>query len=105
MNLVGNAVRYAPEGSTVRIETGRLGGQAWIVVLDQGDGIAADSRERIFDKFERLGRGDAGGSGLGLYISRRLARAMGGDIHIDDAPDGGARRTEEHTSELPSLMR
>src|SRR3546814_5676532 len=63
MNLVGNAVRYAPEGSTVRIETGRLGGQAWIAVLDQGDGIAADSRERIFDKFERLGRGDAGGRG------------------------------------------
>ncbi|QOT72026.1 HAMP domain-containing histidine kinase [Sphingobium fuliginis] len=93
MNLVGNAVRYAPEGSAVRIETGRSDGEAWIAVLDQGDGIAADSRERIFDKFERLGRSDAGGSGLGLYISRRLACAMGGDIRIDDAPEGGARFT------------
>lgn len=93
MNLVGNAVRYAPEGSTVRIETGRDAEQAWIAVLDQGDGVPADSRERIFDKFERLGRSDAGGSGLGLYISRRLARAMAGDIHIDEAPDGGARFT------------
>ena len=91
MNLVGNAVRYAPEGSTVRIETGRSGGQAWIAVQDQGSGIAVDSRERVFDKFERLGRSDAGGSGLGLYISRRLARVMGGDIRIDDAPEGGAR--------------
>jgi len=60
-------------------------------VQDQGSGIAVDSRERVFDKFERLGRSDAGGSGLGLYISRRLARAMGGDIRIDDAPEGGAR--------------
>ncbi|WP_176590462.1 sensor histidine kinase KdpD [Sphingobium sp. EM0848] len=93
MNLVGNAVRYAPEGSTVRIETGRDGEQAWITVLDQGEGVPADSRERIFDKFERLGRSDAGGSGLGLYISRRLARAMGGDIRVDDAPGGGARFT------------
>lgn len=91
MNLVGNAVRYAPEGSEVRIETGRDGEQAWIAVADQGEGVPVDSRERIFDKFERLGRSDAGGSGLGLYISQRLARAMGGDIRIEDAPGGGAR--------------
>lgn len=93
MNLVGNAVRYAPERSEVRIETGRDGERAWIAVLDQGDGVPVDSREHIFDKFERLGRSDPGGSGLGLYISRRLARAMGGDIRIDDAPGGGARFT------------
>ncbi|UZW55496.1 HAMP domain-containing histidine kinase [Sphingobium sp. JS3065] len=93
MNLVGNAVRYAPEGSTVRVETGREAGQAWIAVLDQGDGVPVENRERIFDKFERLGRGDAGGSGLGLYISRRLAQAMEGEIRIDDAPEGGARFT------------
>jgi signal transduction histidine kinase len=61
--------------------------------MDQGAGVPADSRERIFNKFERLGRSDPGGSGLGLYISRRLARAMGGDIEVDDAPDGGARFT------------
>ncbi|HKY82985.1 MAG TPA: HAMP domain-containing sensor histidine kinase [Sphingobium sp.] len=93
MNLVGNAIRYAPEGSEVRIETGDGDGQAWIAVLDQGDGVPEDSRERVFNKFERLGRSDPGGSGLGLYISRRLARAMGGDIRIDDAPGGGGRFT------------
>lgn len=91
MNLIGNAVRYAPEGSEVRIETGRDGDNAWIAVLDQGDGVPLESRERVFDKFERLGRSDAGGSGLGLYISRRLARAMGGEIQAGDAPGGGAR--------------
>ncbi|HEX7741342.1 MAG TPA: ATP-binding protein, partial [Sphingobium sp.] len=93
MNLVGNAVRYAPEGSEVRIETGKEDGQIWIAVLDQGEGVPVDSRERIFDKFERLGRSDPGGSGLGLYISRRLSRAMGGDIRVDDAPGGGGRFT------------
>lgn len=93
MNLVGNAVRYSPDGSEVRIETGRDGDRVWIAVLDQGEGVPPDSRERIFDKFERLGRSDPGGSGLGLYISRRLARAMGGDISIGDAPGGGARFT------------
>lgn len=93
MNLVGNAVRYAPEESEVRIETGEEDGRAWIAVMDQGLGVPEDSRERIFHKFERLGRSDPGGSGLGLYISRRLALAMGGDICVDDAPGGGARFT------------
>lgn len=93
MNLVGNAVRYAPEDSEVRIETGVDDGRAWIAVMDQGAGVPEDSRERIFQKFERLGRSDPGGSGLGLYISRRLALAMGGDIQIGDAPGGGARFT------------
>ncbi len=91
VNLVGNALRYAPEGSLVRIVTEQQHGEACIMVIDQGPGIAMADRERIFDKFERLGRDDAGGSGLGLYISRRLARAMGGDIHIDGEPGEGAR--------------
>lgn len=93
MNLVGNALRYSPEGTEIRIETGEEADRVWIAVLDQGQGVPPEDRERIFDKFERLGRSDAGGSGLGLYISRRLALAMGGDIVIGDAPDGGARFT------------
>lgn len=90
VNLIGNAVRYSPEGSEVRIVTGGDHGQARIMVIDQGQGVAVADRERIFEKFERLGRDDAGGSGLGLYISRRLARAMGGDIRIGGAPGEGA---------------
>lgn len=91
VNLIGNAVRYSPEGSEVRIVTEGDHGQARIMVIDQGQGVAVADRERIFEKFERLGRDDAGGSGLGLYISRRLARAMGGDIRIGGAPGEGAR--------------
>lgn len=58
---------------------------------DQGQGIARDQAEKVFEKFERLGRSGNGGSGLGLYISRRLARAMGGDLTVQQAPEGGAK--------------
>lgn len=91
VNLVGNAVRYAPEGTQIRIETDRKGDQARIIVIDQGPGVAEADRERIFEKFERLGRDDAAGNGLGLYISRRLAHAMQGDIRIKGKPGQGAR--------------
>ena len=91
VNLISNAVRYSPQGSMVRVVTEQARGQARIMVIDQGSGVAIADRERIFDKFERLGRDDAGGSGLGLYISRRLARAMGGDIEIGGAVGEGAR--------------
>lgn len=93
VNLVGNAIRYAPEHSRVTIVTEHAGDRASISVVDEGAGVAPSDRDRIFDKFERLGRDDAGGSGLGLYISRRLARAMGGDIVIGGEPGQGARFT------------
>ncbi|MCP1471446.1 signal transduction histidine kinase [Sphingobium sp. OAS761] len=91
VNLIGNAVRYSPDGTEVRIVTERDHGEARIMVIDQGPGVAVADRERIFEKFERLGRDDSGGSGLGLYISRRLARAMEGDIRIGGTPGEGAR--------------
>ncbi|WP_241241932.1 sensor histidine kinase [Sphingobium algorifonticola] len=92
VNLIGNAVRYGPEGSMVWIRVDQSDdGRANVTVADQGNGIAPEDHERIFDKFERLGRDEAGGSGLGLYISRRLARAMDGDIRVDSAPGQGAR--------------
>lgn len=107
VNLLGNAIRYGPEGSTVRIETEREGGCVGVRVTDQGQGIAPDDRERIFEKFERLGRADQAGSGLGLYISRKLARAMGGDLHVEGEAEEGAQfiltlpaveAQEQHTS-------
>ena len=61
-----------------------------IWVSDKGKGIAVEDQERIFGKFERLDTTEAGGSGLGLYISRRLARAMGGDLKVDSALGRGA---------------
>ena len=85
LNLVGNAIRYSPEGAQVwlRIENGD--GRARITVADQGEGLDEDEQDRVFRKFERLGRRGDGGSGLGLYISRRLAEAMGGTLTVESA--------------------
>jgi signal transduction histidine kinase len=91
VNLLTNAVRYTPSGGMVWLRTEQDGGSAVVVVADQGKGIATEDHARVFEKFERVDPSEAGGSGLGLYISRRLARAMGGDITLDSAPGQGAR--------------
>lgn len=92
LNLVGNAIRYSPENSQIWIRLEDAGARARLIVADQGPGLSAEQQNKVFEKFERLGRsGEDGGSGLGLYISRRLARAMGGDLVIESAPGQGAR--------------
>lgn len=93
LNLLGNAIRYGPDDAVIRLNAEARDGMAMLTVSDQGKGISAEDQAIIFDKFERLGRAGDGGSGLGLYISLRLARAMGGDIMIDSAPGEGARFT------------
>jgi signal transduction histidine kinase len=95
INLIGNAIAYAPAGSTVRISAvPEQNGRAAITVADEGPGVTPEQAERIFDKFERLGRDSDGGkdkgSGLGLFISRRLAEAMGGSLTVEAAEGGGA---------------
>ena len=93
LNLIGNAIRYSPEKSRVWIRLDEIGGRATVTVADQGHGLDEEQQEKVFEKFERLGRGEDGGSGLGLYISRRIARAMGGDLTVESAPGQGARFT------------
>lgn len=93
VNLIGNAVRYSPEGGVVTVTAMRLDDRAEAVVADQGKGIALADQARIFEKFERVDPSEPGGNGLGLYIARRLARAMGGDLTVDSAPGDGARFT------------
>lgn len=95
LNLVGNAIRYSPEGSTVSLALFQNAGRAQVSVADQGPGLAPEQYEAVFDKFERLGRANDGGSGLGLYISRRLARAMDGDLTVASEPGQGATFTLE----------
>lgn len=90
LNLVGNAVRYSPEGSRIALSVVREAGKARVIVSDEGPGVPAADHARIFEKFERLGRSGDGGSGLGLYISRRLARAMGGDLTVAGVDGKGA---------------
>ncbi|HJS11477.1 HAMP domain-containing sensor histidine kinase [Sphingopyxis sp.] len=93
LNLLGNAIRYSPDNSQIWIRVDREEGRATVTVADQGQGIDAEQQAVVFEKFERLGRTDSGGSGLGLYIARRLARAMDGDLTVDSAPGQGARFT------------
>ncbi len=88
-NLLSNARRHAVTGVTV--EVGSAGGQAVVTVSDDGNGIAPDDRERVFDRFTRLDEGrrrDAGGTGLGLAISRDIARAHRGTLRVEDSPRG-----------------
>jgi signal transduction histidine kinase len=98
VNVVDNAVKYSPEGSPVEIAWSRqdiavreteIGTELWVVVRvrDHGRGLAAEGRERLFERFGRLNgsptRRGRVGTGLGLYLSRRLARAMGGDLDVE----------------------
>jgi signal transduction histidine kinase len=95
-NLLGNAIRYAPTGSTIVIAVRRLdAGDDRLVELsvsDQGPGVAAQDRERIFEPYVRGARaGSRDGLGLGLAICKRLVEAHNGTIAVADAPGGGSR--------------
>ncbi len=90
LNLIGNAIRYSPEGTQIRIEAAEADGRASVAVIDQGPGLDETQQAVVFEKFERLGRSGDGGSGLGLYISRRLARAMDGELSVESLPGEGA---------------
>jgi signal transduction histidine kinase len=117
-NLIENAAKYG--GDQILVEGGALGDRYLVVVSDNGPGVREADRERIFEHFEQLDKGDArtaSGIGLGLPIARKLARAMGGDVwyearfptgsrfcftvpvvHIDQARSGeGASRGEAPT--------
>lgn len=93
VNLLTNAIRYSPDEGQVWIGTDREGDLVALVIADQGKGISAEDQARIFEKFERVDPSEPGGSGLGLYIARRLARVMAGDVAVDSAPGQGARFT------------
>lgn len=90
INIIGNAINYSPESSTITIDVMTQDEQGQVRVYDEGEGLSAAQQTRIFAKFERLGREGDGGSGLGLYISRRLARAMQGELSVVSEPGEGA---------------
>ncbi len=91
-NLVGNGLKYTPAGTRIDITFG-TGDPVEIRVTDHGPGIAADEQERVFERFYRIEDPltmRTGGSGLGLHISRELARAMGGDVRLKSSPGAGS---------------
>jgi signal transduction histidine kinase len=92
-NLLSNAIKYGA-GKPIAVTVARRGDLAAVTVVDQGIGIAAVDHTRIFQRFERaVSRMHFGGLGLGLWISRQLAEAMGGTLEVDSELGRGARFT------------
>jgi signal transduction histidine kinase/CheY-like chemotaxis protein len=90
-NLLGNAIKFTAHGE-VRLAIGRHDGELRFVVSDSGDGVPPEMRETIFNAFEQGPSATAqgrNGTGLGLTISRRLARAMGGDVRCSEPGAAG----------------
>lgn len=88
-NLLDNAAKYAPEGSTVNLQAERDGTNVLVRIFDEGPGIPADDLERVFDSFYRVRKGDhvRAGTGLGLSICRGFIEAMGGTIGAENRRD------------------
>ena len=96
-NLLENAVRHTPKGSTVKLRASREGSDAVLEVSDDGPGLAPGMEKQIFERFVR-GDGPAdtaagGGSGLGLAIVRAVAESHGGSVEAGSSSSGGARFT------------
>ncbi|MBO6939833.1 MAG: HAMP domain-containing protein [Deltaproteobacteria bacterium] len=92
VNLVDNAIKYTPEGTTVRIRVRQDGERIRIEVHNPGRGIPAEHQERVFERFYRMDEGrsrDVGGTGLGLAIVKHLMMKMGGEVGVESRPDRG----------------
>jgi signal transduction histidine kinase len=94
LNLLDNAVKYGPAGQCVRVAVRRHGAEVRITVDDEGPGIPAADRERVWNPYCRLRRdleAATGGSGIGLAVVRDVATQHGGTTRVEEAPGGGAR--------------
>ena len=91
-NLIENALHYSPEGSSVTIEFGREGTDAYLAVLDDGPGIAPGEEEAVFERFRRGSASkSSSGTGLGLAIVQTLAQRWGGRASLSARAEGGTR--------------
>lgn len=95
-NLITNAIKYSPVDQQIMISVGSTADGVEVQVRDHGPGIPASEQERIFERFARLGdvtTRTIGGSGLGLYIARQLATAMGGSLEVSSVVGEGSTFT------------
>jgi two-component system, NtrC family, sensor histidine kinase KinB len=89
-NLLANAVRHTPPGGRVEVSAATAGELVRFEVRDTGEGIPAEHVERVFDKFYRVPGSRSGGVGLGLYISREIVHAHGGEVGVESTPGRGS---------------
>jgi two-component system OmpR family sensor kinase len=87
-NLVDNAIRYSPDGSTIDVRVVAQAGRVSLEVADQGPGIAPESLTRVFERFVRVGTADIEGTGLGLAIVRATVSKYGGSASVANRVDG-----------------
>ena len=104
-NLLDNAGKYSPEGAPIVVSVSWDDGIVRFAVRDSGKGVPACDRRAIFERFRRVDGSGKPGAGLGLYISRGLAEAHGGELTVDEAPEGGARFILSLPRELPGMIR
>jgi signal transduction histidine kinase len=93
-NLVENALKYSDPSGPITVRGRAERGAVVIAVEDRGPGIPKHCREQIFERFYQVDQSrtrEVGGTGLGLFISRKIARAMGGELSLDDGYKGGCR--------------
>ena len=104
-NLIDNACKYAPAGTTIKVWAIHTPDHIAIEVADQGPGIPQDDREKVFDMFYRVGQSDsqAAGTGLGLAICRGIVEAHGGSIHAEPGLHGAGTCIVIHLPLPPEL--
>src|SRR3974390_3289215 len=96
LNLVNNALKYAKDNKSIGVNLYRANGSVKLEVCDHGIGISPEEQEKIFEKFYRCGDPlvhNIRGSGLGLSLVRHIARAHGGDVTVQSAPEKGSKFT------------
>jgi signal transduction histidine kinase len=93
INLLTNAVRHSPEGEAIDVRTRPTDSSIAFEVIDRGEGIQPEQQALIFEAFERAGRQNERGTGLGLAVSRKLAQLLGGTLTVESAVGQGARFT------------
>ena len=89
-NLITNALQHTPAGGFIDVRVKPIAGAVRFEVADTGPGIAPEHRARIFERFFQIPGASAGAAGLGLYISREVVRAHGGEIGVESGPAKGS---------------